>query len=296
MGSRVDLHIHSNKSSDGTYSPCDLVNMARKSGLRAISISDHDTVAAYPEVLICGEKEGIEIIPSMEVTTIYKDREFHMLLPFLDWNNKYVKKLESSIKEARITEARERVGKLIDLGFSITWDEVIKESAPFAPLGVTIAQVVMEKGKQTGNSIPKNSGTLKNKYFDPYIFYQNYFMAGKPAWVQRRNIDILDVLKLIPKTGGVPVIAHPGAFFQRTTEKDIAVLKENGLQGIEVFSSYHDQKQIEFYQGIAEKYDLVITAGSDFHGEIKPHIVFGSVTNGDYQMVEELKKRRDGCN
>ena len=295
MGSCVYLHIHSNKSSDGTYPPCDIVKMARKAGLKAISISDHDTVAAYPEALVCGKKEKIEIIPSMEVTTIYKNREFHMLLPFLDWDNKHVKELESRIKEARMTEARERIDKLIDLGFSITWDEVLKESAPFAPLGVTIAQVVIEKGKRTGKSNSKNSVALNSKFFDPYIFYQNYFMKGKPAWVPRRNIDILDVLKLIPKIGGVPVIAHPGAFFQRTNEKDIAVLKENGLQGIEVFSSYHDKRQIEFYQGLAEKYDLVLTAGSDFHGEIKPHIIFGSGTNGDYQMIEDLRERRDGC-
>jgi len=295
MGSRIDLHIHSNKSSDGTYSPCDIVKLARKTGLRAISISDHDTVAAYPEALICGKKEGIEIIPSMEVTTIYKNREFHMLLPFLEWDNQHVKELEFRIIEARMTEARERVDKLMDLGFPITWDEVLKKSAPFAPLGVTIAQAVIEKEKKTGISDQKNSGVLNNTFFDPYLFYQKYFMEGKPAWVPRRNINILDVLKLVPETGGVPVMAHPGAFFQRANEKDIAALKENGLQGIEVFSSYHDKRQIRFYQDLAEKYDLVVTAGSDFHGEIKPHIEFGSVTNGDYQMIDELRKRRDGC-
>lgn len=295
MGFRVDLHIHSNKSSDGTYPPCDIIEMARKVGLRALSISDHDTVAAYPEALICGKNAEIEVIPSMEVTTIYKDREFHMLLPLLDWKNKYVQELESRIKKRRLTEAKERVDKLIDLGFSITWDEVLKESAPFVPLGVTIAQAVIEKEKRSGKSALKKAVTLSNKFFDPYIFYQNYFMEGKPAWVPRRNIDILDVLEMVPKTGGVPVIAHPGAFFQRTKEEDIAVLKEHGLQGIEVYSSYHNYNQIQFYKGLAEKYDLVITAGSDFHGEIKPHIAFGSVENSDYKMVEELRKRRNGC-
>jgi len=295
MGSCVDLHIHSNKSSDGTYPPCDIIEMARKTGLKALSISDHDTVAAYPEALICGEDAGVEVIPSMEVTTIFKDREFHMLLPFLDWKNRYVKDLESGIIERRLEEAKERVDKLIDLGFPITWDEVLEASAPFAPLGVTIAQVVLEKKIRSKKSGMQRSGALSNRFFDPYIFYQNYFMEGKPAWVPRRNVDILDVLEIVPKTGGVPVIAHPGAFFQRATEKDIAVLKEHGLQGIEVFSSYHDKNQIQFYKKIAEKYDLVKTAGSDFHGEIKPHIAFGSVENGDYEMLEELRKRRDRC-
>ncbi|MBN2246174.1 MAG: PHP domain-containing protein [Candidatus Aminicenantes bacterium] len=295
MGSCVDLHIHSNKSSDGTYPPCDIVEMARKIGLKALSIADHDTVAAYPEALICGKDAEIEVIPNMEVTTIFKEREFHMLLPLLDWENRHVKALESRIKKRRMTEARERVDKLQQLGFAITWEDALKASAPFVPLGVTIAQVVIEKERGAGRSALKKSAVLSNKFFDPYIFYQNYFMEGKPAWVPRRNIDILDVLRIVPRTGGVPVLAHPGAFFQRANEEDIAALKDHGLQGIEVYSSYHDKHQIQFYKRLAEKFDLVITAGSDFHGEIKPHIAFGSVENGDYAMVEELRKRRDRC-
>jgi len=117
-------------------------------------------------------------------------------------------------------------------------------------------------------------------------------MEGKPAFVTQRNISLLEVLKLVPQTEGVPVLAHPGAYFQKTEKKDLVILKEKGLVGLEIYSSYHDQAQTNFYKGIAKELDLVPTAGSDFHGTIKPHIPFGSLKKGEYWMVEELRKRR----
>jgi len=80
---KVDLHIHSNKSSDGDFSPFHIIQLSKKNKLRAISIADHDTVAAYPEALELGEEEGIEVIPSVELTTLFEDREFHLLLHLL---------------------------------------------------------------------------------------------------------------------------------------------------------------------------------------------------------------------
>jgi hypothetical protein len=88
------------------------------------------------------------------------------------------------------------------------------------------------------------------------------------------------------------VLAHPGAPFQRVTHEDLRVLKDQGLQGLEVYTSYHDDSLADYYKGLAEDFDLVPTAGSDFHGRIKPQVPFGSLNNGGYWMVEELRKRR----
>jgi len=110
--------------------------------------------------------------------------------------------------------------------------------------------------------------------------------------VAPRNISLPDVLAVVDKTGGVPVLAHPGAPFQNVTETDLIDLKDLGLQGLEAYSSYHDKDQIEYYLDLAEKYDLIPTAGSDFHGSIKPGIPFGSIKGGGYWMVDELRKRR----
>ncbi len=292
MDDRIDLHIHSDRSSDGDYSPEHIVDLAKKNDLRAIAISDHDTVDAYPETIRYGEEKGVEIIPSLELTTLFEGREFHLLCPFIDWKSDVLRKLVMDVAERRRHEARDRVEKLQNLGFDISWEEVHHASDPFPPLGVTIAQLILNKAEK--NKTPGFSQYLEgeNKLFAPYHFYKDYFMEGKPASVTRRNVDLLDVLDKVLLSGGVPVIAHPGAYFQSAKKEDLIRLKERGLKGLEVYSSYHDDAQKSAYKFIAEELDLVPTVGSDFHGTIKPHIHFGELEEGGYWMVEELKKRR----
>lgn len=290
MGARVDLHIHSNKSSDGEFSPAEIIALARSAEMRAIAISDHDTVAAYPEALEAGRAEGVEVIPSMEVTTVYDEREFHLLLPFLSWESRVVADLEREVSRRRFQEAEERVRKLVELGFDITWDEIRTATAPSAPLGVTIAQVLLRETDRPANRDLKRYLSGTDRLFAPYHFYKDFFMEGKPACVPRRNIPLLDVLELAPATGGVPVLAHPGAYFQNTTREDIVELKERGVRGLEVYTSYHDSEQTRFFKEIADALGLIATAGSDFHGAVKPHVTFGGLQHGDYEMVEALRK------
>jgi predicted metal-dependent phosphoesterase TrpH len=292
MSSPIDLHIHSNKSSDGDFSPFHIVQLAKEKKMKAISISDHDSVAAYPEAVRLGEKAGVEVIPSMELTTIFEEREFHLLLPFIDWKSKIVSDLVSQVAKRRREEAKERVEKLRGLGFDITWKEVQKESGAFPPLGVSIAQILLRKADKKADGRLKKYLEGENRLFAPYHFYKDYFMEGKPASVPRRNLNILDVLGDIAKTGAVPVLAHPGAYFQRVRKEDLEVLKKRGVQGVEVYTSYHTPEQVELYKKIARDLDLVPTAGSDFHGTIKPNVPFGSLDHGGYWMVEALKRRR----
>lgn len=289
---KVDLHIHSNKSSDGDFSPFHIIQLSKKNKLRAISIADHDTVAAYPEALELGEDEGIEVIPSLELTTLFDDREFHLLLPFVDWRKKIVSDLIDKVAKGRIVEAKERIRKLQEIGFDINWKEVSRKSKPNPPLGVTIAQVLLEKYEKKNHPSLKKYYEEKNRLFAPYFFYRDYFTREKPAWVPKRNLDLLEALRLAPEIGAVPVLAHPGAYFQRASKYDLAVLKSSGLEGLEVYTFYHDDSQVEQYKTLAEELDLVPTAGSDFHGKIKPHISFGSLKEGEYWMVEELRKRK----
>lgn len=292
MPSPIDLHIHSCKSSDGDFSPFHIVQLAKEKKLKAISITDHDTVAAYPETLRYGKESSVEIIPSMELTTLFEEREFHLLLPFVDWKSKIVSDLISQAAKRRVKEARGRIKKLQELGFDITWKEVRKEAGVFPPLGVTIAQILLRKAEEDKNSMLEKYLEEENRPLAPYYFYKDYFMEGKSASVPRQNLSILEVLDIISQTGAVPVLAHPGAYFQNVKKQDLVALKKRGLQGLEVYSSYHSSEQSELYNQMALDLDLVPTAGSDFHGTIKPHIPFGSLNQGGYWMVEELRKRR----
>jgi hypothetical protein len=117
-------------------------------------------------------------------------------------------------------------------------------------------------------------------------------MEGRPAFVTKRHIPLLEVLEMAPEAGAVPVLGHPGAYFEKATRKDLARLKECGLAGLEVYTSYHQPEQTAFYAEVAKELDLVPTAGSDFHGRIKPHVYFGYVRDGSMEMVEEIRKRR----
>jgi hypothetical protein len=292
MSGFVDFHIHSFNSSDGDFSPAELVGMAAAEGFRAISIADHDTVAAYPEAVELGRRAGVEVIPGIEVTTLFGDREFHVLLPFVDWNSPILAGIIAKVGRARLSEARERVDKLREMGLPITWEEVVDRSGNNVPLGVSIAAQLLAKDE--ARTVPSLAVYLdeKNRGSAPYMFYRDFFMEGRPAFVSKRTIDVFEVMALAPETGGVPVLSHPGAYFQQTTRDDLVKLKDAGLRGVEVFTTYHEPEQTAYYKGLAEELGLVPTAGSDFHGRIKPHIRFGAIRDGQYWMVERLRNGR----
>lgn len=299
MSGPVDLHIHSNRSCDGDFAPSELVRMGRSCGLRAMAIADHDTVAAYPEALEAGRAEGIEVIPNIEFTTVFgRDaREFHLQVPFLDWEGAAVAGLAERVTTGRFQEARERVAAIRALGFDVAWEEVAAASDGAAPLGVKIAQVLLDKAAGRGAPYPPALEfylSPEHRDLGPYYFYRDYFAEGKPAFVPKRHVPLVEVLASLPALGGVAVLSHPGAYFQNTTREDLAELKERGLAGLEVYSSYHTAEQVAAYGELARAFDLVATAGSDFHGRIKPNVAFGSLRQGDYRMVEELRRRGRG--
>jgi len=292
MNGLVDLHVHSSHSSDGSYTPRELLAMAREKGMRAMSISDHDTVAAYPGAVEESLAAGVELIPSVELTTLLDGREFHCLLPFVDPDSPALGEILAEVAGIRSVEAKERIRKLQSLGFDISWEEVIEASGNPTPLGVTIAQVLVERSGEKNGPLMEKYVDPRNRSMAPYLFYKDYFMEGKPAYAAKRHVSLLMVLDRAAECGGVPVLAHPGAYFEMADGEDLALLKDRGLAGLEVYSTYHDQEQVAHYKGLAKELDLVVTAGSDFHGKIKPHIPFGSQKEGHYGMVEELRKRR----
>ena len=106
MNDLVDLHVHSNRSCDGDFTPAELIQFAKEQSFRAIAISDHDTVAAYPEAVEIGRGDGVEIIPSVELTTLFDGREFHVLLPFVNWESEVVADLTSRVTRSRFREGR----------------------------------------------------------------------------------------------------------------------------------------------------------------------------------------------
>lgn len=300
----IDLHLHSRFSSDGDFWPAELVGMAKKAGFRAISISDHDSLEAYPEAVERGREAGVEVIPSLEVTTIFGEREFHLLMPFVDPRSPGMQTVVERAREVRLEEGRQRVERLQANGFPISWEEVLaavkKEGGRALPVGVFIARLLLDKveSRSEARLSPYYRGPAQSAEPDVFLFYGDYFAPGRPAYVPKRYIGLLDVLELAPATGAVPVLAHPGADFVRASRRDLETLKEAGLKGLEVYTSYHqpplcaDSSLVALYLDLAERLGLVPTAGSDFHGRIKPFIPFGFIQDGRYWMVEHLRNGR----
>ncbi len=220
MSELVDFHVHSNRSCDGDFSPAELIGFAREKGFRAISIADHDTVAAYPEAVDLGREAGVEVIPSIEVTTLYAGREFHLLLPFVDWESAAIAAIIESQTRCRTEEAIDRIEKVRKLGFAITWDDVREKVNGTPPLGVKIAQILLDNPENEKNPVLEFFYRKENRPFAPYMFYKEFFAEGKHAYVPKRFINLLDVLAETAATGGVPVLSHPGAYFQQTTRED----------------------------------------------------------------------------
>ncbi|MEW6457277.1 MAG: PHP domain-containing protein [Acidobacteriota bacterium] len=288
MENFIDLHIHSNKSSDGDLSPEEIIVLAKKAGFTAISISDHDSLDAYPEALEKGKKYGIEVIPNIEVTTNFNGRELHILFPFIKWKSKEIESFIKKIKKRRFRLALKRIEKLKEIGFNISMDEVLESSQGTPPLGTAIAKVILEK-ERTNPRLEKYFE--KDTFKAPYRFYKDYFEENKPAYVHFENIPAEEAIKIGKSFGGVPVLAHPGASFCRIETGDAIILKKAGLKGLEVWTSYHNEELTEKYLKMALDNGLIPSAGSDFHGKIKPIVTIGMV-KGDYRILEDLKKRR----
>ncbi|OGD11298.1 MAG: hypothetical protein A2Y86_04845 [Candidatus Aminicenantes bacterium RBG_13_62_12] len=295
----VDFHVHSCWSGDADFRPEELVRRARLTEFEAISIADHDSIRAYPAALEAGREQGVEIIPNLEMTTRYDGREFHLLLPFVDWRSPALAGMLEQARLVRLSEGKERVDRLRRLGFPLTWEEVqsaaLRKGEDVLPVGVFIARYLLDKPEVRAEASAAKYYTRGMGEPDAFLFYTDYFEKGRPAYAPKRYINLVEVLELAPETGAKPVLAHPGAHFMQADRRDLERLKERGLKGLEVYTSYHqpplrpDRSLERFYLDLADSLGLVPTAGSDFHGQIKPFIPFGLVREGRYWMVERLR-------
>ncbi len=276
---KVDLHIHSKFSSDGELPPEKIADELKRLDYYAFSITDHDSMGAYPEIVKYAQKIGLEVVPGVEITTGYRGRETHLLGYFLSPQDG--REVLSPIVKSRLELTRKRIEKLQKLGYDINFEEVIEKSTPAPPTAPIIIELLMERHPE------KFSGMQ-----DPIReFYRAHFLPGGPAYVERVYVPIEKMIEKLLEKGAVPVLAHPGAYTP-IEEEDIAYLKKAGLQGIEVKNTYHNKAQEEFYGKMAEKYSLAPTCGTDFHGKRKPSVHLGDVFCG-YEVVEELKSRRN---
>ncbi len=273
----ADLHLHS-IFSDGSYTPTELVKAAAEKGLTTIALTDHDTVEGIPEAVNAGEIYGVEVIHALEFSTFRNKAEIHILGYFIDYNSPELLNKTKEIFTARIERARGMVKRLNQLGIDISFQEV-EEIAGDEYIGRPhIARVMMAAGyiEEMGDA-----------------FTDEFIGNGGKAYLPKYQLTPEEAISLINRSGGISVLAHPvfinhGEPFDRAGIKKLAGA---GLDGVEVYHSRHNPETSRYYLEIAEELGLIVTGGSDFHGENSPDIKIGDIIIND-NLVKKLNEYR----
>ncbi len=270
MNHLADLHIHT-FASDGTFSPEEVIDIANEKGLRCISITDHDTVDAVPVAQQYAKRYGIEVLSGIELSSEIDGTDVHILGYLIDINKSFLKvKLEELHRDRRI-----RMKKIIE---QLKANGV--DNLELADVEAQTVAKVMGRPHLARALVEKKWVSTVKQAFEKYIG------DDKPAYVALSNLSPYEAIQLIRDAGGIPVLAHP-----MITQKDelIPSLKEKGLKGIEVYYPNVPQVITQFYRNLAEKHGLLMTGGSDAHGEMKTNTFIGKATI-PYEWVERLKE------
>ncbi|MGB9700553.1 MAG: PHP domain-containing protein [Thermodesulfobacteriota bacterium] len=283
----IDLHIHTNASSDGQHKPREIFEMARQKGLRAIAFADHNSIANVEEGLRLSLELGIEFIPSLELNTFYQGLDLHILGYFIDPQDQLLKEWLAEIHLKKWAQAEKRVQKLNELGFVFSWDDLRKFSGDQIPTGMSFLQAILSRPENAND--PRLHPYIKGERSNsPFVnFYRDYLRGGKPAFVPMEDISTLEAIQRLKSLGSIPILAHPSD----TGEDKIIDLIGHGLAGLEVYSPYHSKQEQENFRIFAERRGLLITAGSDFHGkQVKPDVELGGISGNNYDLVSRLKE------
>jgi predicted metal-dependent phosphoesterase TrpH len=245
---RVDLHLHST-ASDGRLSPAELVRKAAAEGLAVIALTDHDTVggiAAAVEAALAFP--ALRLIPGIEISTDVPEGEVHILGYFIDYTDVNLLAALEKMRNSRWERGRAMATRLGELGYPLDWERVLEIAGDGTIGRPHIAQAMLERGY------------IKSfqEAFEKYIGYDC------PAYVEREKVTPSGAVDMVIKTGGLPVLAHPLTVPE--PEEMAASLKKAGLIGIEAYYRSYTAEDIERLVNIANRYNLIATGGSDFHG------------------------------
>lgn len=265
---KADLHIHTTES-DGKLTPTQVVDESFKNNIKLIAITDHDAIAGIDEAITRSKfYDNVKVIPGIEFSSLYNNKEVHLLGYFIDYKNDKLIDLTNEIKNYRLKRAKKIIAKLNNLGINITIEEVLKESKAENIGRPHIARVMIEK----------NYIKTINEAFDKYIG------KNKKAFVERYKLSLEDAINIIHECNGIAVLAHP--VLLKVPIKEL--LDKFDIDGIEVYHSKLEKSNSKTYLKIAKEYNLYITGGSDFHHfNDTSNITIGS-SSIDIGSLEEL--------
>jgi predicted metal-dependent phosphoesterase TrpH len=269
---RIDLHIHTT-ASDSLLTPTEAVEIAKKCGLSAISITDHDSISGFPEAKEKGDELEIEIISGVELSVTYVGDDFHLLGYLIDYENPEFLKKINSFRQERSIRGEKMVEKLNELGIDLRV-ETVKAIAGNSSVG----------RPHLADALVKEE--FVHTYEEAFARYLGYHA---PAYVPKKFLTPKEGIDLIHLVRGVAVLAHPGT---SRSQHAIYDFMEMGLDGIEAYHSQHDRNMTTHYVNLAKKLGLIYTGGSDCHGRRKGKVLIGTV-EVPYRCLEMLRKVKE---
>ena len=262
----IDLHTHTSKS-DGSYTPTELVDYAIEKNLAAVAITDHDSIEGLDEAVAhaAALKErglpSVEVIPGIEFSTKYEKQDVHIVGLYISYDGQAFQDALGGFVDSRINRNRKMCANLQGAGIDITYEKLLAMYPDAVITRAHYASYLLENGyvKSRQDAFARYLGD-HTKYFVP-----------------REKVTPAQAVELIVKAGGVPILAHPPLYHMGNDRLDalVSFLKADGLMGIEVFYSTYSNQDVRDMQRLADKYELLVSGGSDFHGANKPGLDLG---------------------
>jgi predicted metal-dependent phosphoesterase TrpH len=265
----ADLHTHS-LHSDGTHTPTMIVERALHRGLAALALTDHDSVDGLDEARARAEGTGLEVISGVELSAHDGSIEVHVLGLYVDDHDSEFRQALVTFREQRLLRAHAILGRLEELGYDLSWDDVLERAQGGSIGRPHIAEAMVAAGYV---------GTLDEAF-------RRFLGSRGPAHVARKTLTPRGAIELVRRAGGVPAIAHPA-----TMQRDALIpeLAKVGLTAIEVQHPRHDENDRRRYLRLCEKYNLIPTGGSDSHGLRTGYSQVGDTTV-PIEIVERLRE------
>lgn len=276
----VDLHVHSN-ASDGTFSPSQVVELAKNAGLDAFALTDHDTTAGVPEALEKGRDLNIEVIPGIEVSSSFDGTEIHILGLFVNSDDPVLAAMLGKMRISRDRRNEKMLENLAADGISFTKEELCGDNPDTIITRAHIAHALVAKGICSG----------MDQAFKKYLQYGGRYCP------QKEHLSPEEVVKTLISNGAFVALAHPFQykFGDKKTEELIAHMADLGMKGLEVYHSSNNKLESMKLQEMAVRHHLLPTGGSDFHGGNKPDISIGTGRGGlrvSSLLLEDIKRER----
>jgi predicted metal-dependent phosphoesterase TrpH len=290
MTARVDLHMHT-VASDGELTPEELVARCHEQGLTTIALTDHNSTRSVRAAQAAAAERGMELIPAVEISTRWLDREHHLLAYFVPLDDAtFIGRIEA-IRQADLARSQRWVANAQREGFALRWEDVEAVAGadrvpPFALLATALVRAASDDPRMA--PYKQGRGTMFNDWFG----------TGKPLWTEPPEQPTLaEAIGWVRDAGAVPVLAHPGATLgSHDPAEAFATLRDEGLAGVEAWTTWHKPEQSERFEALAREAGLAVTAGADFHGPVvKPFVQNpGQVTHNGPEVLDGLQRAREG--